>query len=111
MNYAVQQLKLLSWVDKSNIILVGFSEGGSAVSQYSGEDVSAVVILGNDCSLGVRFRGPSLAILSARDSWIKKSNPCSGASQRLIIDSNVHNALRSSEAQTLFRQFLRDNEN
>jgi dienelactone hydrolase len=111
MTYAVEQLKMLSWVDTSNIVLVGFSEGGSAVSQYSGGDVSAVIILGNDCSLGVRFPGPSLAILSANDSWIRKSNPCKGATKRLIIDSDIHNALRFSEAQTLFRQFLRDNKN
>jgi len=110
-NYAVEQLKLLAWVDISNIVLVGFSEGGSAVSQYGGDDASAVIILGNDCSLGVRFRGPSLAILSANDSWIKKTNPCSGATKRLIIDSDIHNALRFSEAQALFREFLRDNRN
>ncbi len=107
-DYAVRRLKSLSWVDTANIVLVGFSEGGGALSQYRGDDARAIVILGNDCDLGIRFRGPSLAILSVNDKWIKKSNPCTQASRRLALEGSRHNVLVVPQAQMLFRRFLQD---
>ncbi len=50
--YAVAQIRKLSWIDPSRLVLAGFSEGGLAAAQYSGNDFRSVLVLGWGCGRG-----------------------------------------------------------
>ena len=72
--YAIEQAKMLPWVDTRNIFLVGQSEGGAVVATFRSGDpkhsVAARVIGGHDCSRGgvqAPRSEPVLAILGSKD--------------------------------------------
>jgi len=47
--FALQQIRMLEWIDQNRIVLVGKSEGGGAVSDYNGDGFIAHIILANGC--------------------------------------------------------------
>ena len=58
-DYARQQISKIPWVDRNSIFLSGFSEGGNAISFYSGESFDAPIIIGTNCRhAGGAPRGP-----------------------------------------------------
>lgn len=72
--HAIEQAKMLPWVDARNIFLVGQSEGGAVVATFRSGDprhsVAARVIGGHDCSWGgvqAPRSEPVLAILGSKD--------------------------------------------
>ncbi|MSP50808.1 MAG: hypothetical protein EXQ91_00190 [Alphaproteobacteria bacterium] len=74
--YALQRLGDHPWVDRSNIFLMGASEGGVATALYRGDEIRARVITQWTCTGRSNVRGiagptdrPVLAIVSERDPW------------------------------------------
>jgi len=82
--YAVEQLRALPWVNEKKLILAGFSEGGTTAALYQGDEFSARMIFGWSCHTRQGntwwdgIRGPSstpvLAIEGADDPYLR-TNP------------------------------------
>ncbi|MEJ2441037.1 MAG: dienelactone hydrolase family protein, partial [Gammaproteobacteria bacterium] len=72
---ALQQLRKLPWVDQDRIILMGFSEGGNAVDNWSRPGFRAMIILGSACTEGSTDKPaapgnvPVLAIVGQNDTY------------------------------------------
>lgn len=47
--YALDQIRELSWVDSDRIVLMGISEGGSAVANWGKPGFQAHIILADNC--------------------------------------------------------------
>jgi len=74
--YALRQVRQLSWVNQSRIFVMGFSEGGMAVANYRGDGLAGLVITGWHCqgsppNIGIMSDAtvPVLTILGAEDPW------------------------------------------
>jgi len=75
-NYALQRLAALDWVDRDNLFLVGASEGGVAAALYRGSAFRARVIAQWTCHGSALVRGlagppgvPVLSIVRHDDPW------------------------------------------
>ena len=81
--YAVARVKALPWVDKSNVFLMGLSEGGITTATFSsslpGHALRARVVEGWTCHSGwAEYRGvnapesePVLTLVGAGDPWFQ----------------------------------------
>lgn len=81
-NYALQMMADLPWVDRSNLFLVGSSEGGLASALHRGNAFRARVITKWTCQGSPLVRGlsapvdePVLAIVRKSDPWYDPRNP------------------------------------
>ena len=78
-SYAHEAAKNLQWVDKRNIFMMGFSEGGITTARYGRGGLSGRIILGWTCNSGwPEYRGisgprdePILAVVSSNDPWFR----------------------------------------
>lgn len=82
LDYAVQRLRAFSWVDRTNLFLVGSGIGGMVTAHYQGADFAGHVIEGWGC------RGPNpvfdgiwatqgvrvFAAVSRNDPWYQKNS-------------------------------------
>ena len=75
-DYALQELWSLPWVDRGRLFLVGTSEGAVAAALYRGDEFRARVIAQWTCSGAPHVAGlaapldePVLAIIGADDPW------------------------------------------
>ena len=103
----IKRSQAWSWVDRSRIVLAGFSEGAVATAHYDASDLHARVILGWTCQsvaaswAGYRGKEPALAIVADRDPWHPGGNAgdCGPylrdeRSRSVVIrDSNQHDVL------------------
>ena len=126
-DYALEQIKQLSWVDHNNVFLMGFSEGGVTTAAYPRGDFTARVILGWTCHAGnwYEIRGvrapedePVLAIVSRRDPWYQ--NPWNRGhcgdylhgrkgSKSILLDGSLHHVTADAEVREAVLQFLKLN--
>lgn len=81
-NFALQMMADLPWVDRNNLFLVGSSEGGLASALYRGSAFRARVITKWTCQGSPLVRGlsappdePVLAIVRKSDPWYDPRNP------------------------------------
>ncbi len=81
-NFALQMMADLPWVDRNNLFLVGSSEGGLASALYRGSAFRARVITKWTCHGSPLVRGlsapsdePVLAIVRKSDPWYDPRNP------------------------------------
>ncbi len=107
--YALQKIPTLDWVDESRLVLAGFSEGGNAVANYGGKDKFAgYIVMGWDCRYGLSPSGPVLAIQGARDP--KMVGRCSVAfrenSTSIIVPNAGHGVDSYPETVAALRKFL-----
>ncbi len=121
-DYAVERLRELPWVDHSRIILAGFSEGGVTAALYSGGPFQARIILGWVCAsnddwwVGIRgsSRTPVLAIVGGRDEYyLDRSGDCGShfigrpKSRSIVIEGRRHNILGAYPAKDAITEFLK----
>jgi len=75
--YAFEKAQVLPWVDKHNIFIMGFSEGGVTTAKYSYGGLAGRIILGWTCHAGwIEYQGlagpkdePILSIVADNDPW------------------------------------------
>jgi len=111
--YALNQIQKLPWVDQKRLILVGFSEGAHAASDYGGDGFIAHILLGNDC----RFGGPSapsgvavLNIVGTNDRY-GYGGGCNiwrdvGGSKSVVLKNLAHNVQGNSRTLGAIAKFL-----
>lgn len=113
--FALQQILKLPWIDKKRIVLVGVSEGGSAVARYSYDDgFIAHIILGYDCkAFGGGAQAPSgVAVLNLVGANDLGESLCSinrdvGGSQAISLPGLRHNFAGAPSAVAEIAKFLR----
>ncbi len=126
--YAIDRLHDLAWVDQSRIYAVGFSEGAMAVASYDRPDVAGLVILGWHCQGNPPFDGikaradvPVLAVIGADDPWYaaKPGVHCGDLfdgrenARSLVLPDNGHvlinspNVENADRAKAAILEFLR----
>ena len=124
-DYALEQIKQLPWVDQDNVFLMGFSEGGVTTAAYPRGDFTARVILGWTCHAGDWYEingvrapedEPVLAIVSRRDLWFQ--NPWNRGhcgeylhgrkdSKSIVLDGSFHHVTADAEVREAVFQFLK----
>lgn len=114
--YASEQLRLLPWVDHQRTILMGFSEGGNAVDNWSDSRFRAEIITGSACTLvGGKPAAPAgvavLAIVGAQDRY-RPGKSCTitrtvGGSRSIVIPGANHEVADYAQTRDAITQFLR----
>lgn len=115
LEYALQQLRQLDWIDQQRLVLMGSSEGAQAASSYRGDAFAAVVLIGTDC----RFVGgsprtpvgiPVLNLVGSLDNegggngcHIRGGTP---GSRKVIVEGGYHKLGGNPHAHELLQQFL-----
>ncbi len=107
--YALTQIPKLDWVDRSRLVLAGFSEGGNTVAEYRGEDAFVgYIVMGWDCRHGLYPSGPVLAIEGAHDP--QKKGVCAVGfrenSDSIIVPNAKHDIGGYPETMVALRKFL-----
>jgi dienelactone hydrolase len=116
----LDKVKDWKWVDRSKMVLVGYSQGGIATALYSGDAFKGKVIFGWACATlnrnefdGVRGNVPTLSINGARDEWVPVSR-CGEfldgrpGSRAIVLDGVGHYVMGDPRAQEETRKFLAD---
>ncbi|WP_282609189.1 dienelactone hydrolase family protein [Pelagibius sp. Alg239-R121] len=108
--YALQQVRALPWIDQSRVFVMGFSEGGMAVANYPGISLAGLVITGWHCqgrppNVGIKSDAavPVLAILGGDDPWYaaKRGEHCGQVfngrpdATSLVLPGNGHAIVNS----------------
>lgn len=116
MQYALQKLRAIDWIDQRRIVLVGYSEGAHPAAHYQGTDFAAVVLLGIDCRMsgGSPLLPPSIPVLNIvgsldeygyeRGCGIRRTT---GGSRRVVLQDTGHAVDRDSRAFEVMDEFLR----
>ena len=125
-NYAVQQLRGLSWLKADKMVLFGVSEGGVAAATYRGDVFDGRIITLWTCHGGPLVAGlaaprdePVLSIVQAEDPWYaegrarKQDGDCGAffdgrpnATSLVLNDGEQHNIFDSSRAREAIAAFL-----
>ncbi len=114
-DYAIQQISKIPWVDKKRIYLSGFSEGGNAVSFYNGENFAAYIIIGTNCRhAGGAPRAPKympvLNIVGSKDHYGYGDgcivNRSVGGSRLVIVKGAGHDVSQEDQARPAAQEFL-----
>lgn len=121
--YAHEAAKNLPWVDKRNIFMMGFSEGGITTAQYRRGGLAGRIILGWTCNSGVpEKRGisgprdePILAVVASNDPWFRDpsySGHCGNWTsfrrnvESVVVNVNFHHVQSLPEVKEKILKFL-----
>jgi dienelactone hydrolase len=124
--YAHEVAKNLPWVDKRNISMMGFSEGGITTAKYPHGGLAGRIILGWTCTSGwPEYSGisgprhePILAVVASNDPWFTSpwtSGHCRSSLffrrnlESIVVDVNFHAVQTLPEVQKKILQFLEVN--
>lgn len=114
--YALEQIAQLPWVDQSRLVLMGFSEGGNTTDNWSRGGFAGHIIIGSACTLvggePAAPRGtPVLAVVGANDSYrpgkFCRIDESDGVSRSIVIAGADHWVSKYAETQEAIRSFLR----
>ena len=125
-SYAHEAAKNLPWVDKRNIFMMGFSEGGITTAQYRRGGLAGRIILGWTCNVGWHeydgisgpWDEPILAVVASKDPWFRKpssSGHCGSSmffrrnAESVVVNVNFHDVQRLPEVQEKILKFLEAN--
>ncbi len=103
-DYALEKMRALPWIDLNNMVLYGHSEGGVAASRYAGLAFDGVVISAASCQK-FAIRVPSLAVGSANDERLN-GQFCDRAQDQLLLPGDVHQILVDPTARERVRAFI-----
>jgi dienelactone hydrolase len=124
--YAYDEAKKMQWVDKKNIFMMGFSEGGIATAKYSHGGLAGRIIIGWTCNhLWPEYSGisgpqdePILAVVASKDPWFSspfvygycRNSPFSQRElESIVIESNFHAVHIFTSVKKKILQFLQEN--
>lgn len=117
-SYAHEAAKNLPWVDKRNIFMMGFSEGGLTTAQYDRGGLAGRVILGWTCNSGwPEWKGisgprdePILAVVASNDPYFtshEDSGDCGSSmlfrrnAESIVVDVKLHGYTSLHDVQSL----------
>ncbi len=103
-DYALERIGELGWVDSGSLVLYGHSEGGVAVTRYRGGAFRGAVISSSGC-WKYRLQIPSLAVASEQDQRLL-GRVCSRADERLVVPGDRHEVLASPVARARIIEFI-----
>ncbi|MBT4487628.1 MAG: alpha/beta hydrolase [Rhodospirillaceae bacterium] len=118
MSEAYKRLLALPWVDKMNIFLAGFSEGGGTAVRYQGSEFKGIIALGTNCGgpghrgISAPLRVPVLVIYGNKDEWSSQFDfHChpqqhDGPSRLLRLQRSGHAVLHDPQAREAVLSFL-----
>jgi dienelactone hydrolase len=121
--HAHEAAKNLPWVDKKNIFMMGFSEGGVTTAKYPNGGLAGRIILGWTCNSGwAEYSGisgprdePILAIVASNDPWFRNpwnAGNCGNSmffrrnAKSIVVHAGIHHVSRLPEVQEKILQFL-----
>jgi dienelactone hydrolase len=111
---ALQQIRKLGWIDQRRIVLVGKSEGGAAVSDYSGGGFIAHIIMADDCSYNGRrpLARRGVAVLNLVGAKDPREKLCSirrkiGGSKAIALPGLAHQFQGTPVAVAAVAKFLK----
>lgn len=128
-NYAVEQIKTLKWVDQDKVFLMGHSEGGIATANTFNTFFKGYIISGWTCThkfdpsldgIKISKEKPTLAVAFIDDSWRKGSpregkciNKSAGMKkfQQQDLQGSNHDTYYHPDARKSVKQFLKENTN
>ena len=125
-NYAHEAIKKMPWVDKKNIFMMGFSQGGITTAKYPHGGLAGRIILGWTCNSGwPGYDGisgprdvPILAVVASNDPWFRRpstSGDCSDALfprnyiESIVIDADHHDIHSLTIVKDKILRFLQSN--
>jgi dienelactone hydrolase len=115
LEYGLDRVRELEWVDRERTFLLGFSEGGAVAAQYRGEGFRGVVIIGWHCAgtgviagLKVPRSTPVLAFVMEQDPWYPgyRGRHCGEHfgerqhSRSLTLPGDGHSVLSAADVET-----------
>ena len=103
-DYALEKMRAIPWIDLNNMVLYGHSEGGVAASRYDGLAFDGVVISAASC-YKFAIRVPSLAVGSIHDPRLN-GQFCHQAQDQLLLPGNNHQILAEPAARERVRAFI-----
>lgn len=116
LEYALDRIRELPWVDQKRIILMGHSEGGNTTDNWSKPGFAAHIIIGSACTLvGGKPAAPEgvpvLAMVGEYDEF-RPGMSCKvkrtvGGSKSIIIPGAPHRIAGYPETQEAIKVFLR----
>ena len=105
--YAVARARMLPWVDADNLILMGHSEGGDAVTYFGGDGFKARVASGTGCWRGVSDSSPLLVVNSSKDKLLKWGDDwCRKADEYVRLPGTSHWTLNHPDGEKALVGFL-----
>jgi hypothetical protein len=124
--YAHELAKTLPWVDKQNIFVMGFSEGGITTARYGRGGLAGRIILGWTCNAGwTEYAGisgprdePILAVVASNDPWFTAPSTMGDCgdfmlfrpnSESFVTDTKLHAVQALPEVRERILQFLEAN--
>lgn len=114
-NYALQEISKIPWVDVNRIFLSGFSEGGNTLSFYKGEKFAAYIIIGTNCKhAGGAPRAPkNIPVLNIVGSMDEdgygngcRVNRSVGGSRLVVVKGAGHDVSQEEQARRAAEEFL-----
>lgn len=120
-NYAYKEAYNLPWIDKQNIFLMGFSEGGKGVANYSQGGLAGRIILGWTCNAGWGEDGgvfgpdnePIFAAVASKDPWYTHFTNVGDCGrfgkniESIVVDSSRHDVQTLPEIKEKILKFLK----
>lgn len=112
---ALTEIRKLSWVDQTNVILMGFSEGGNTTDSWYNDDFKALIVIGSACtnsggSPSAPGNVPVLAIVGELDHY-RPGMSCKitrrvGGSKSIVINGANHWISHEPETVKAISRFL-----
>lgn len=113
--YALDRIRGLSWVNQKRVMLMGFSEGGNTTDSWSKPGFAAHLVMGSACTLvdgkpAAPAGVPVLAIVGAQDRY-RPGFSCriereDGISRSIVIKGAGHTVAQYPETKEAIRAFL-----
>lgn len=124
--YAYEAAKKMPWVDKQNIFMMGYSEGGITTAKFPNGGLAGRIILGWTCNAGwPEYDGisgprdvPVLAVVASNDPWFMHpslSGHCGDSFfakrniESIVIDADLHAIYTLTRVRYKILQFLQKN--
>jgi dienelactone hydrolase len=109
--YALEQVRLLPWIQQDRVVLIGFSEGGRAAGSWSEPGFAAIVIAAAKAAHKAPEGTPVLAVAGANDKWAQPSSYSMDRvlpSRAVLIQDASHEIISHPEFKSILKQFLTD---
>lgn len=112
---ALKEIRKLTWIDQSKVLLVGFNEGGHTTTSWYNDDFTALISIGSHCvdsggTLNAPAHVPVLTLIGEDDDfhpgWSCKVTRVIGGSKSVVIKNAPHLISHYSKTKEAITTFL-----